>query len=114
MSEIDKLFEEALQENNISLEPLTLAEKVVQRAEEEFRGYSGEEKSRRDEEEEIRDCIKILEGRLLKNKNIKNHKLVHLNAKRSEKRKEIKKKIIFLQLRLQEINDERGDRTKTS
>lgn len=114
MSEIDKLFEQALQENNISLEPQTVAEKVVKIAEEEFKGYSGEEQSRQDEETEIRECIKILEKQLLKNKNIKNHKLVHLNVKRAEKRKEIKKKIAFLQLRLQEISDERDDRAKTT
>lgn len=109
MTEIDELFQEALLENQISPDPLTLAEKVVQKAEEEFKGYGEEEQSRRGEEKEIHEAIKNLEIQLKKNKNIKNHRLANINAKRAEKRKEIKKKITILQVRLQEINDERDE-----
>jgi len=112
MDEIETLFGEALTENDISEDPLSFAEKIVKHSEEEFKGFSGEEKSRQDEEKEIRECIKTLEVQLQKCKNVKNHKLAHLNAKRSEKRKEIKKKISILTMRLQEINDERSENSK--
>lgn len=112
MSELEDLFEEALIENGITPEPLTIAEKVVKRAEEEFRGYGEEEQLRIDEETEIREKIKSLELQFQKNKNIKNYRLSELNAKRAEKRKEIKKKISILKIRLQEIDDEREDNSK--
>ena len=112
MAEFNELFEEGLLENQIFPEPLDIGEKVIQKVENEFKGYADEEKSRQDEEKEIQKDIKKLEIQLQKNKNIKNHKLLHVNSQRAEKRKEIKKKIILLKIRLQEIDDERDDNTK--
>ena len=112
MEDFEILFNKALEENNISSVPQTLAEKIVADSEAEFKGYGAEEESRQDEEKCIKEDIKNLEVQLHKHKNIKNHKLTHLNAKRSEKRKEIRRNITRLRVRLQEINDERDNNSK--
>jgi hypothetical protein len=106
MSEIDSLFKEALEDNNIFI-PSTLAEKIFDNSEKLFSGYNHDEQSRQSDEEIIKEKIKELEIEIHKNKNIKNHKLSHLNAKRAERRKVIKRKIADLNLKLQNIDMER-------
>jgi hypothetical protein len=110
MNKVDSLFTEVLEENNIFI-PQTLAEKILANSEQNFRGTDAEEEnSRKSDEEFIREQIKKLEIQFHKNKNIKNHKLSHLNVKRSELRKVIKRKIAELNLKLQDINMERGEK----
>ena len=104
MDELDILFNEALTENNIFPDQPSLAEKIIINAEREFKGLGGEEEDRQDEEKSINEKIKNLELQLHKTKNIKNHKLIHLNAKRAEKRKDIKRDITELRMRLYDIN----------
>jgi hypothetical protein len=106
MSEIDIIFKEVLEENDIII-PLTFAEKILAKSEETFKGYNESELSRIEDEEYINDKIKELEIQLRKYKNIKNHKLSHLNSGRSKKRNEIKCKIANLKLKLQDIDMER-------
>ena len=104
--DFELLFHEAILENTVQ-EEQTLAEKVVSRAEEEFKGYSQEETSRQNEETIIKDNLKKLQYQLKKCGNIKNPRLRHLNKQRAEKRRKLKKEIADYQLRLQEINVER-------
>lgn len=70
---------------------------------------SKEEESRLSEEESIKQKRKKLLDELQKYKNIKNPKLQHINKQRADKRKEIKCKIAECDLRLNEINFERGE-----
>lgn len=101
---MESLFDEAFRESTKTYE--TLGEKIVSRAEAEFNGYSDEEKSRRVEIQEIKEQTKKLLAELRSYPNIKNTKRTEANLQRSKKRKEIKKKIELLKLRLQEIERE--------
>ena len=85
---------------------------IISRFEGEFKSLSIEEKSRVEEEEVLKADIRKLNKQLRKYKNIKNRRLAHLNAKRAEKRKEIRKKITEKQMRLKEIQDEREGNEK--
>ena len=104
---LDILFQEAVVEN-APVVPKTTAEKVISMSEEEFKGYSAEERSRQDEMQEITAKLKDLYSQLRKCGNIKNPRLRKLNAGRSEKRKRYKIKIAECNLRLKEIGEERG------
>ncbi len=84
-------------------EPKSQGEKVVQKAEQEFRGFSEEHKSRQQEMKDIRAELKKLKRKFRRFKNVRNSRLVEVNKRRSEKRAEIKKKIEILGMRMQEI-----------
>ena len=100
----DALLFEAMREN----EKITsLGDKIVFNSEREFKGYSEEEKSRQEEISELNSRSEELKRLLKMNGNIKNYRLRHLNAKRSEKRQKIRKELDFIELRLDEISKER-------
>lgn len=86
----------------------TLADKIVEAAEAEFKGYSEEAESRQNEKDLLNKRIKKLQSTIKKNKNVRNHKLRHVNAERSKKRAECKKEIEFCNMRLREISMEEG------
>lgn len=104
--DLDLLFHEAVHENSIETQP-SFVEKIISKAEEEFKGYSLEEQSRQDEEAELKEKLKKLKKSLRQAKNIRNPRLQHLNKQRSEKRRKLKREIAECQLRLQEIDMER-------
>jgi len=102
----DDLFHEAISEHAPEV-PETMAERVVSEAEQEFKGYSEEEQSRQNEEQELKEKLKKLNIQFRKNGNIKNPRMRHLNVERSAKRKKIRRDIEECKLRLQEIAGER-------
>jgi len=103
--ETDAFFESAFKEATKTHD--TLGDKIVSKAEAEFKGFSEEERSRQDEISQIKEEVNKLRGNLRKCTNIKNPKMQEANKKRSDKRKELKKEIALLEIRLQEIEDER-------
>lgn len=105
--DIDAAFEML----DAKLTPKNNADKIVERSESEFRGYSLEEKSRQKEIETLKEKIASLQHKIKKNPNIKNPRLVELNNKRAQKRKELKSKIEALKIRLEEIQEERQGTT---
>ena len=102
----ENLFAEA-KEDNAPKRPQSLADRIVFEAEQEFKGYSVEERSRQDEEKTLKKRRSILFSKMRKYRNIKNPRLRHVNSERSKKRKEIKREIVKCNLRLQEIQSER-------
>jgi len=83
--------------------------KMVEKIEDEYMGVyvnSEAEKSRNDEKEQILNKINSLKKKLRFFKNIKNPRMVDINRKRFEKRKEINRKISILEFKLDEINKE--------
>ena len=103
---MEELFDIADKENKESVRE-TIGDKIIAKAEEEFKGYSEEENSRQDEETQLKAQLKKLEVRLRQCRNIKNTRLVEANKKRADQRKIIKKNIADCKLRLYEITQER-------
>ncbi len=103
-NEYDLLFKQVQLENNITKK--TIADKIIEQTESEFKGLSQEQKERDLEKKDIVKKIKRLTSLLKKYRNIKNHRLRHLNTERSKKRREIKRKLEFCRMRLQEITIE--------
>jgi hypothetical protein len=111
---MEELFEELFQEKKIDPN-FSKSDKIIISVEEEFKEdknsiITEEEKSRKDEEGVLIARKKKLEEKLKKYRNVRNPKLVHVNSQRAQKRKEIKQKIARCDLRLQEIQVERGQR----
>jgi len=102
MEEIDTLFGELVEQRREK----TFYEKIVDDAEEEFNGFSKEQQSRQEERAQIKEEIKELRKKLKTLKNVRNIRRRNVNQIKSQKRKEIKKKIGQLQVRLQEIDEE--------
>lgn len=112
MEEIQSFFGELLEEKNC-IPMVNASDKIIISTEMEFGGenfldVSSEEASRKSEEETLQAKKKEWMIQLKKCKNIKNANLSHINHKRSEKRKHIKKEIAEIDLRLQEIEWERS------
>ncbi len=101
--EIDTLF---VSTNPLPTEVVTPGQRVVQKAEEEFQSYTPEEASRKEERATLEKEIKRLQMLIRKTPNVKNTRLVAVNAQRAAKRKEYTKQIEFLKLRLTEISVE--------
>lgn len=109
MGDIENLFGELLEERGVVPTPSS-SDKIIITTEVEFGGENylkNEEESRKSEEESLRIKKKELMNSLRGCKNIKNAHLSHINQKRSEKRKQIKKEMAEIDLRLQEIEMER-------
>ncbi|GAG48984.1 unnamed protein product [marine sediment metagenome] len=98
-SDIESLFRSASRQ----AEPETQAERVIKIAEQEFRGLSEAQESRKKEVMDIQDQLKKLKKKLRRTRNIRNSRKVEVNKKRSERRNKIKKDIELLRMRLQEI-----------
>ncbi len=94
--EVDKTYRPA--------EPKTRSEKIVQLAEQEFRGFSEEHKSRQQERKKIQEKLKTLRKKLRRTRNIRNSRLSEVNAKQAAKRAAVKKEMDILRMRLQEID----------
>jgi hypothetical protein len=108
--DLENLFGQALEEKNI-IHSTKISDKIIISTETEFGRDENllldEEASRLSEEESLKNKKKELISKFQKFKNVKNPKLIHVNEERSKKRKEIKKKISEIDLRLEEINMER-------
>lgn len=108
---MDELFGELIEEKKINPN-FSRSDKILISVEDEFNHNQSqllteEEKDRQNEEGVLKKRKKDLEEKLRKYKNVKNPKLVHVNAQRAQKRREIKKKIAECNMRLQEIESER-------
>ena len=103
----DSFFNEANEQNGI-VQTTTAAEQIVGNVEKEFKGYSEEERSRQNEEENLKKEIDKLKEMRRKYRNIRNFRFRHINIERGKKRKEIDRKITECKIRLQEIQRERS------
>ena len=101
--EVESLFREG-DKTYRPEEPKTRGEKIVRLIEQEFRGFSEEQKSRQQERKEIGDTLRSLRKKLRRARNLRNSRLTEVNNRRASKRASIKKKIEILRMRLQEID----------
>ncbi len=104
---VTHFFNEAVTENTVT-QHMTIAEKIVAKSEAEFKGFSEEHQSRKDERTKINEKLRTFYSDLRKYSNIKNVRCSHLNNRRAKKRSEIRRQISLCNLRLQEIADEEG------
>nr|QBK86563.1 MAG: uncharacterized protein LCMAC102_03580 [Marseillevirus LCMAC102] len=102
---ITYLFNKAVIENT-GTQHMTIAEKTVAESEAEFKGFSEEHQSRKDERTKIDKKLRKLGNNLRKHSNIKNLKYSQMNNQKAKKRSEIRRQISLCKLRLQEIADE--------
>lgn len=105
---MEQIFNSLKKEYN-EPESMGREEDIVKKIEEEYLGIQSltdVEKDRQNEIQNIQDKIKKLKNKLKHYKNIRNHKMVEVNKKRAEKRREIQNQIKIHEMRLNEIQME--------
>lgn len=105
MSELDSFFEDC-NSGYKDVEPESPSEKIIKKAEQEFRGFSKEQQSRHEERQKILKELKTLRIKFRRLRNTKNVRKKKVNAQKARKRAVIKKKMEVLRVRLQEISEE--------
>lgn len=104
---MDDLFRDAEKDNiDDVIKSKTFAEKVIDKVEDEFTGFSEEHKSRQKERADLREKMAKLRKDINRCKNIKVPSKLHLNKGVAEKRAKLKAKLDFCKLRLDEIDAE--------
>lgn len=110
MNEIDSFFRELSSDYQDDTKN-GYAHNIIQNAEQEFKGPSEAQQSREDERKKIHEQIRTLRSSLNKFKNIRGGttRMANVNATLASKRADIKRKILDLELRLNEISiEEKG------
>ena len=88
-------------------EPVDYADRVVKRIEDAYRGLPSAALERDEEESELKKKLQKLEVDLASVRNVKNAKLVKINARLAEKRKLIRKQIEDVKDRLYVLEKEK-------
>lgn len=109
MNEYERLLTNELKKNNLQSNTELTITNIQEDVAREFGVLTDEDISRQSEIDDIKNEISELNIQISKYKNIKNPKMKEINERRSKKRKEITKKINFLKLRLDEIEEETKD-----
>lgn len=100
---MEELFKNAVYEHS---EETIYVDRLVENVEQQFKGFSLEQRERKKERDEMNEKIKKLTSALSKLKNVKNPRLRKINEERSKKRLKIKAEIEVCKLRLREIDEE--------